>query len=182
MPLSRVSHIALIVIVALLIGAPGASAMATPSATPAAHPSCADLESYVSDVLIPTFTDTPIEDQRVIWDVLIGSDDFTMMRPNKLRDASAAFDRWAVNLEESDPDDIPVVAQDFHDGMTQYVGTMASVTNAIANNGPVALFGYAELADEIPALWEQIHEDGRGACGDAWDVMQAGEPIPLQRP
>lgn len=169
-------HIVLLLTLSLLVAPKGDIPLGTPGATPAPHPSCAQLDAYILDIYFPTYTELPEDDQELVRGYLSGEIDPRTLRPGKFRQLSRAFDTWAANLEQVNAEDIPDAARDFHDFRIFHVGLLASITNAVASGGPVAALAYDDTADELSERLSLVHEEGRAMCGDAWNIMEPWPP------
>lgn len=171
----------LFAVVALAVLASPIAAESTPVATPQAHPSCADLDAYVEDVVYGTFRDLSEKDQEVIREFVAGELDPMEERPSRLRAASDAFDHWASALDDIDPRDVPLVAEDYHAQAVKNLSVLSTLLNAIATSGPMAAIGYADQAEAFPAEWDAISDEGQKVCGDAWSVLGDELMIPPER-
>lgn len=160
------------VIMILLAFVPISAAAQTPVATPVIlHPSCEELPEYVDEVIGGTLRSLPDDSQKVIRPFIESNQDLTMMRPSELRQLSEAFDRWAGELEDVDPDDVPHVAREYHETLIEHISLVSAVSNSVATSGVFALFAYADAGEKLEQSWDEIRMTGRSMCGNAWEVL-----------
>lgn len=175
----RTWHMILIVVLTIFMGSQLALVKPSLTPTPLPHGSCTDLDEYVDDVIAGSFYDLPVEDQKLIEEVLIDEDfNPTITRPSKLRRISEAFDEWAGNLEETDSDDIPYAARGYHKFLIDSISLISAATNAIASNGPLADLGFDDEAESLLIRREEINSAGHALCGNAWSVLEGRIEIP----